>query len=562
MKKGFTLIELLAVIVILAIIALIATPIILGVIKDSKKTAAEISLKNYLRAVEISVSNASLNDPTVDLNGTYEITDNGRKIQLIVETNENIDPPTINIEYEGQAITSGTIKLSNGEVAEIMNCRIDNWIKKSWKKGETLELEPYKEEIKVTLVSGSVFNKMIKQLANPDNQNIKSSTEDTTITSIEFYSNGEMSTDIKAKIENLDSKADVSLNGDGSIMAYYDNGKVYVYSDNLISFNQTSSKMFNNFKALTEIKFGIIDTSNTKSMLQMFLDCSALKNLDLSSFDTSNVVDKGFQQMFRRCNSLETLDLSNFDTSKATDMSFMFDSCKALNSIDLSNFDTGKVTDMNNMFNNCNVLETLDLSSFDTGDVTNMANMFGSCKTLKTLDLSNFNTSSVKDSGMQTMFGYCTGLESIKFGENFKTDKIKSMQGMFINCESIKFLDLSNFNTSSVTSMKYMFSKCYKLESIKFGNNFNTSNVTDMEQMFYNCKALTKLDLRNFNTSGVTNMTSMFSNTTKLKPIYIGEGWVIGESTTTTNMFYESLTKDTSQLCEPNSTEEWCVLTS
>ena len=39
-NKGFTLIELLAVIVILAIIALIATPIILRVIEDAKKSAA------------------------------------------------------------------------------------------------------------------------------------------------------------------------------------------------------------------------------------------------------------------------------------------------------------------------------------------------------------------------------------------------------------------------------------------------------------------------------------------------------------------------------------------
>ena len=36
MKKGFTLIELLAVIVILAIIALIATPIVLSIIDEKK----------------------------------------------------------------------------------------------------------------------------------------------------------------------------------------------------------------------------------------------------------------------------------------------------------------------------------------------------------------------------------------------------------------------------------------------------------------------------------------------------------------------------------------------
>ena len=42
-RKGFTLVELLAVIVILAIIALIATPIILGVIDTARRGSAEAS---------------------------------------------------------------------------------------------------------------------------------------------------------------------------------------------------------------------------------------------------------------------------------------------------------------------------------------------------------------------------------------------------------------------------------------------------------------------------------------------------------------------------------------
>lgn len=51
-KKGFTLIELLAVIVILAIIALISTPIVLGLINDAKKSAAKSSAYGYVDAVE------------------------------------------------------------------------------------------------------------------------------------------------------------------------------------------------------------------------------------------------------------------------------------------------------------------------------------------------------------------------------------------------------------------------------------------------------------------------------------------------------------------------------
>ncbi|MBP3461030.1 MAG: prepilin-type cleavage/methylation domain-containing protein, partial [Bacilli bacterium] len=44
--------ELLAVIVILAIIALIATPIILNMINDAKKSAAKDSIFGYVEAVE------------------------------------------------------------------------------------------------------------------------------------------------------------------------------------------------------------------------------------------------------------------------------------------------------------------------------------------------------------------------------------------------------------------------------------------------------------------------------------------------------------------------------
>ena len=56
MKKGFTLIELLAVIVILAIIALIATPIILGIINDAREESNERSVELYASAVRNAIA--------------------------------------------------------------------------------------------------------------------------------------------------------------------------------------------------------------------------------------------------------------------------------------------------------------------------------------------------------------------------------------------------------------------------------------------------------------------------------------------------------------------------
>ena len=63
MKKGFTLIELLAVIVILAIIALIATPIILGIINDARKESNERSAELYASAVRNAIASYQLTNP-------------------------------------------------------------------------------------------------------------------------------------------------------------------------------------------------------------------------------------------------------------------------------------------------------------------------------------------------------------------------------------------------------------------------------------------------------------------------------------------------------------------
>ena len=60
-SKGFTLIELLAVIVILAIIALIATPIILGIINDSRESAAKESAKLVTSSFELAYNTAFMN---------------------------------------------------------------------------------------------------------------------------------------------------------------------------------------------------------------------------------------------------------------------------------------------------------------------------------------------------------------------------------------------------------------------------------------------------------------------------------------------------------------------
>jgi type IV pilus assembly protein PilA len=112
-KYGFTLIELLAVIVVLAIIALIATPIVMNTIKKSQKGAAERSADNYIEAVETAVAEERLSKNEV-LEGEYQITSDGNLCRD--KSTSCSDEEKIKIEMSGTKPTSGKIKITNGSV--------------------------------------------------------------------------------------------------------------------------------------------------------------------------------------------------------------------------------------------------------------------------------------------------------------------------------------------------------------------------------------------------------------------------------------------------------------
>ncbi len=61
-KKGFTLIELLAVIVILAIIALIVTPIVSNIIASARNSANARSVEGHIDNIEYSIISSAFNE--------------------------------------------------------------------------------------------------------------------------------------------------------------------------------------------------------------------------------------------------------------------------------------------------------------------------------------------------------------------------------------------------------------------------------------------------------------------------------------------------------------------
>ena len=68
---------------------------------------------------------------------------------------------------------------------------------------------------------------------------------------------------------------------------------------------------------------------------------------------------------------------------------------------------------------------------------------------------------------MENMFFECRKLKDIKGLKNFNNPKVTITKGMFSECNTLEYVDLSNFNISKVTDMECMFFNCKKLKEIK-----------------------------------------------------------------------------------------------
>ena len=224
--------------------------------------------------------------------------------------------------------------------------------------------------------------------------------------------------------------------------------KVNHFHDNLKELNKLNSELFINDKKYEFQKYFIPEKDGIYSIKIKF-----------------NIIIKNCSYMFNECKNIIDIDLSSFDTSNVFDMSYMFAYCFKLKKINLISFDTKNVTNMSYMFAYCHNLTNIDLSFFNTKKVTNMNSMFAYCYIIKNIDLSSFETINV------TNMGY-----------------------MFSNCENIINFDLSNFNTQNVTDMSYMFSSCYKLNYINL-SNFYIGNNTNINGIFFPCSNLNKFKM-------------------------------------------------------------------
>ena len=122
-NKGFTLIELLAVIVLLAILMVISVPKILNVIENSRKSAAESSIKLVKDAIRSQVTSESMmgTNFTSDESGCYTFNfddqENGNAKELQLKNKENI---TGAIKYCNGNFTNNTLSFDGQDMSSIV----------------------------------------------------------------------------------------------------------------------------------------------------------------------------------------------------------------------------------------------------------------------------------------------------------------------------------------------------------------------------------------------------------------------------------------------------------
>ena len=150
-------------------------------------------------------------------------------------------------------------------------------------------------------------------------------------------------------------------------------------------------------------------------------------------------------------------------------------------------------------------------------EIKSLKGLFLDCQCIKSIKFNKFNRNDITD--MSSLFENCTELYEVDFQE-FKTKNVTNMSYMFYNCISLETIDLSNFVTNNLIYMNNMFSWCGELTDINL-RNFTTDKVTDMHEMFSSCSSLENLDISNFNFEKVTNMYHMFSECDSLNSLEI-----------------------------------------
>ncbi|WP_301389864.1 BspA family leucine-rich repeat surface protein [Enterococcus entomosocium] len=228
----------------------------------------------------------------------------------------------------------------------------------------------------------------------------------------------------------------------------------------------------------------------SSSLFAQLTDLKKIENAD--SFDTSEI--RLMDWMFHNTSSLRELDVSTWDLSNVTSLERMF-SNSVVSQLDVSNWELSRVTNMDSVFFASNI-ESVPVDNWDVSNVRTMQGMFRHSP-IKKLNLSNWNVENVQS--FAWMFQY-SGIEQVNVS-GWTLDHARTMRAMF------QGTPLNELNVSS----------------------WDISNIDDLGWMFRG-SSIRELDLSNWDTTNVSQMENMFDLTRSLKKITLGEASIFDSS--------------------------------
>ena len=223
-KKGFTLIELLAVIVILAIIALIATPLVLKYIEKSRKESKVDSAYSFVRNLETEIANYSIKNNGKKYNG--QPTDKGY-YEL-----DSFNSADIDTTVKGDKPNSIKVCLSSlGQVEKAMFEYRKYYVSYDGKKGSISDKDTY-DNFSCSGSSQSDY------LFNEDVEFIK---YDDTVVGLYTFENVQIPNFELGKFYGvtINNEEEIITRNEGGLIDENKNAIVYFYDDQLITYSSS-----------------------------------------------------------------------------------------------------------------------------------------------------------------------------------------------------------------------------------------------------------------------------------------------------------------------------------
>ena len=250
-----------------------------------------------------------------------------------------------------------------------------------------------------------------------------------------------------------------------------------------------------------------MDTSNVTSASGCFSGCSNLKSLDLRNWDTSKI--ENFTSIFQGCSNLEELlGYETMVTSSAKDIAGFFGDCSKLTNIDLSGWDTSNVINFTHMFYGLRV-NTINIKPLNFTSAEHIEGLFCGNPSLTSIEA---NTSQIigtkeKPINIGQLFASATGIQNINldFLSGYFTNY--SYEGMFQGCSNVETIDLSTIKlisgTNHIGQFNNMFKDCTSLTTIigleTLGEDINISDANNyLAGMFEGCTSLETINMSNW----------------------------------------------------------------